>query len=49
LESGEGLLIMLCVLVVLYGLAEASYRYLEAPLIGRSHAYFRSGASKAGE
>ena len=41
LESGQAVAIMAVVLVVLYGMAEASYCFLEAPLIRRSHMYFR--------
>lgn len=49
LESRWAVAVMAGVLVVLYGLAEASYRFLEAPLITRSHAYFRSEAGGDGE
>ena len=42
LESWRDGAIMLLVLAVLYGLAEVSYRFMEAPLIARSHTYFRS-------
>ncbi len=41
LAQGRGVGLMLVVLGVLYGLAELSYRWLEAPLIERSHGYFR--------
>jgi peptidoglycan/LPS O-acetylase OafA/YrhL len=41
LESGRALLIMAAVVVVLYGLAELSYHFIEGPLIRRSHGYFR--------
>ncbi len=41
LESARAGWIMAAVLAVLYGLAELSGRFLEAPLIRRSHRYFR--------
>lgn len=44
LESGRSRLVMVGFLGVLYGLAELSYRFLEAPLIRRSHGYFRPAA-----
>lgn len=41
LESGRGVALLALVLVVLVGLAEVSHRFLEAPLIRRSHDYFK--------
>ncbi|MEO6875174.1 MAG: hypothetical protein ABI222_10175, partial [Opitutaceae bacterium] len=43
LASGWGLAVMAGVVIALYGLAELSYRFLEAPLIRRAHGYFSRG------
>jgi peptidoglycan/LPS O-acetylase OafA/YrhL len=40
LETAAGATVMIAVLVVLFGLGEMSQRFLERPLIKRSHRYF---------
>jgi peptidoglycan/LPS O-acetylase OafA/YrhL len=47
LESGHALAIMAGVWAVLYGLAELSYRFLEAPLIRHAHGYFPGAVGKS--
>ena len=48
LVHGGGVGLMLLVLAVIYGTAELSYRFVEEPLIRRSHGYFRRVDTAAG-